>query len=107
MSAMSVVLVDDPAANRHFDLRRTLERRGAWRLAARVVPADMPVPAYRVGDPDATRAPALALAAALDELVRRVPPPFAVVVFVSLATLPFVEALHLDPRSRPLLKIGV
>jgi len=132
MGAMSVVLVDDPAANRQFDLGCTLERRGAWRLGARVVPGEIaaadamaedvaaiaaasaitagaPVPLrnYRIGDPGPTLGPGLALGPALDELVRRVPPPFAVIVFVSLATLPFVEALHLDPRSRPLLKIGV
>src|SRR5262245_17029568 len=114
MSPMSVVLVDDPTANRQFDLRRTLERRGAWRLKARVVPgnavaaeesdaaaaiaaasaisAGAPVSSreYGVGAPDAKRMQPLALGAALEALVRQVPPPFATVVFVSFATLPFV-----------------
>jgi hypothetical protein len=125
--------VDDKQENRQFDLERSLTRHGWGRVRARVLPdelaangsaadpADIAAAAasaisagapialhlYRVELEAAPVAPPMRLGAALDELLQRVPVPFTVVVFVSWATLPFVEALHLEPRSRGLLKIGI
>lgn len=135
MKSSSLVLVDDPVENRFFDLARVLARRGAGTLAAIVLPAPLsdattaftvpdgdviwkacattagaPVAMrqYRVGRPGSVAAALpLPLAPAIEELLRVVPPPFAVVAFVSRATLPMLEGLHADARTQPLLKLGV
>jgi hypothetical protein len=127
----AILLVDDPEANHVFDLRAVLERgrvgplvavaRPGERLAndsapaaivaASAVSAGAPVPmrAYVVEN---ARTPFASeqrpVGAAVEALVAAAgTPPAALVVFVSVATLPLVEALHADPRTRTWLRLGI
>jgi hypothetical protein len=69
----------------------------------------VPLPPYRARYLSRTVISGSRFAAAqsADALARLVGPPFVLVVFLSVATLPLVEALHADERTRPLLKLGI
>ena len=131
---LSAILVDDPTRHAPFDLARVLKRCGAVNLALVVEPepgptpedagtdgtalaaacaatygAPVPLPRYQARYLSRTvisgsRFAAADSAAALARLVR---PPFVLVVFSSAATLPLIEALHADERTRALLKLGI
>jgi len=129
--SLPLVLVDDPTRPVPFDLVRTVKAcptRLAWIVepvgastdaaaegealaAACAATAGSPValPRYRAHVfGDRRRAPAeFAAAQTAETLAGLVPPPFVLVVFVSRATLPLVEAVHADSRTRALLRIGI
>jgi hypothetical protein len=85
---------------------------GVELAAACAITAGHPVPhgSFRLLRLASKNAPPPALhpaTAVVDALAAVVPPPFALVVFVSASTLPLVEALHADPRTRNSLRVGV
>lgn len=127
-----LVLVDDPIANDLFDLRGLLATGDSGHLAAiamatpaaagatseaveagaRTAGADIVSVRYRVLSPGSKGVRENSeLEGTPEEAVgfflERPGLPFAVIVFVSPATLPLVEALHTDERTRPLFKLGV
>jgi len=127
-----LVLVDDPVANDVFDLQGLLAAGDSGHLAAIAVAvpaaagaasealaagaltagADLAAVRYRVTWPGASGVRDGAEREGTPEeavgfFLERPGLPFAVIVFVSSATLPMVEALHAEERTRPLFKLGV
>jgi hypothetical protein len=130
-----LVLVDDPLENDLFDLRRLLAGRGPCTLVGVATPipgptvaadttparaaiaaasavtsgAPTPLPGYRLVAVRDKRAAerTFEVQDAVAVLADLAPGRAVVVAFVSPATLPVLEALHADPRTRPWLKLGV
>jgi hypothetical protein len=110
-----LVLVDDPGANDLFDLKGLLGGGASGYLAASVVPksgADGPQAglftvawAADAGGRDDRRDGTATMV--IEALLDKPALPFAVVAFVSAATLPFLEALYADERTRGVFKLGV
>lgn len=120
----NLVLVQDPRELGFLDLERLLSGRGPGKLSAVVeaageasgtlpsetAGAPIPVTRYRLrgaGKRNGSTAEDLDAAAAVERIVAQVPPPFAVVALVSFATLPLLEALHADSRTRDFFKWGI
>ncbi len=127
-----LVLVDDPIANDLFDLQGLLATGDSGHLAAiaiavpaatgaisaavaagaRTAGSDIVSVSYRVTSPGSKGVREESELEgtpeeAVEFFLQRPGLPFAVIVFVSAATLPMVEALHTDERTRALFKLGV
>lgn len=110
-----LVLVDDPIANDLFDLKGLLAGGTSGQLAAIATPLEAGGAAgparYRVVSPGGSGEPIATRDGTPEEVIgfflERPGLPFAVIGFVSSATLPLLEALHADPRTRDLFKLGI
>ena len=106
-----LVLVDDPIANDLFDLKGLLATGASGHLAAIAVPSQGGAGRYRIDSPGGSGAPIASREGTPEDAIgwflERPSLPFAVIAFVSSATLPLLEALHADPRTRDLFKLGI
>ena len=113
----AVVLFDDPRESGPLDLESALGKRGPFRLVAVLEPeaAGPPAPSpaaarycfrHAAAKNGAAR-PSFVASEAPAALLQLGAADFAVVAFVSPATVPLLVALHGDARTRPFLRCGV